>query len=182
MADIQTAVLLGAIGTLFGLLIKSQRDLIRVYKSKYKGAVRGRRVIRMDSERQRFGTPTVPPPPLRTGDEYDDDSQVIDAMDREDILYQADADRRLRGVPRGLPLEGVGKKRLPQGAGREDYIDHELDRQSRGLDTPTHFRPRMPTHREDEATAPGGFDEPDAGMRSPPGSLFPPPRPERKRR
>lgn len=57
-----------------------------------------------------------------------------------------------------VPSPGA-KGKLPPGAGKEDYVDHSLDRLSRGHDTPTAFNPEalaepFPPYRAKQGTRP----------------------------
>lgn len=124
--------ILGSVAALLVFVVKLLKENAKL-KNKRKRLIVDRRIARVQLERQSMGAPSVMPPPMEDDGQYTDDSAVIDVFEVEDDpFYQ-------RGPVRidARPLEAfASKERLPYGAGREDYKDHELDRQSRGFATP----------------------------------------------
>lgn len=89
------AVLTGAVGTLFGLLLKSKSSEAKAWKAAWKDVVASRRQIRRAIEAAELGAPSVPP---ASDEEYDDRTGRFDVVD--------DEDRNWRPVlPRRAPLE-----------------------------------------------------------------------------
>lgn len=124
--------ILTSVAALLVFVVKLLKENAKL-KTKRKQLVRSRRLTRIELERTKLGQVSVAPPPIDDDGEYSDDSAVIDVFEVEDDRF--DPRGPLRIDP--MPLEAFsGKRRLPRGAGQEDYIDHELDRQSRGYQTP----------------------------------------------
>lgn len=118
--------ILGSVAALIALVVKLLKENGKL-KNRNHRLVDDRRLARVELERLQLGQPSVPPP----AEDFSDDSEVVDVRYGEDNPFF----EKLRIDAR--PLEAFsGKTRLPRGAGREDYKDHELDRQSRGYQTP----------------------------------------------
>lgn len=116
---------------------KKDKEIGDLYKAKYKGGVITKRVARVELERARMGKASVPPPPMN-GQDFSDDTAVINGMEREDAPFYAELEVPLRiqpGMPRMPRLEGLG--------GRQDYVDYEIDQLERGHVTPTQIDPPL---------------------------------------
>src|SRR5512142_214134 len=130
MADVPLTVaipvattLVGAVATLFGLLIKAKNDQAKAWKTAYKGAVASRRRIRREVEEAELGTSSVPPP---DDAEIDDNTKRIEAIDREDAEWRPPKPTRIEpGLPRGVPLEAF-EDRLSDEQRRKNELDRRL--------------------------------------------------------
>lgn len=151
MADIPLAlaipaatILTGAIGTLFGLLIKAKSSEAKAWKGAYKDAVADRRRIRREVESAELGKPSVPPPP---DEEYDDRTGRIQVIDREDTGWGPQERLRIEpGLPERPPLAAFEDRRS-----REERSRNERDRTLRkfvsdGDSTPP--EPHSPAYRK----------------------------------
>jgi hypothetical protein len=152
MADVPLALaipaatlLTGAIGTLFGLLIRAKSSEAKAWKGAYKDAVADRRRIRREVERAEMGAPSVPPPP---DEEYDDRTGRIQVIDQEDHGWgPAERHRIEPGLPERPPLAAF-EDRLT----REERQRNEVDRKLRkfisdGESTPPKPIPPLPAYR-----------------------------------
>lgn len=115
------AVLTGAVGTLFGLLIRSKSSEAKAWKAAWKDVVASRRQIRRDIEAAELGAPSVPP---AADEDYDDRTGRFDAVDDEDRNWRPpDRTRIDPGQPRRPPLEAF-EDRLSQ----DERLRNERDR------------------------------------------------------